>query len=159
MALGHLLAEGHDDGAAGARESVHNVSSQETGGTEDGRGMASQRAAAACNADYGLAGAGDGDVLLDATAGLDGERDGGFGEAIKQPGRGPSVGHCGVSGEVWQDCQWLAWLRCSESLYRCCGWRSQVACQPGKDRSCGAFRGETTTMDIYLSTCSLRCRK
>lgn len=113
MALGHLLAEGHDDGASCARESVDDVSAQEAGGTEDGGGVAAERAAAASNADYGLAGASDGNVLLDAAAGGGVERDGGFGEAVEQPGRGPSVGHCGVcagerSGEVcagqWHAC-------------------------------------------------------
>jgi hypothetical protein len=107
MALGHLLAEGHHDGASLARESVDNVSSQESGGSEHGRRVSSQRAAAASGPEYGLAGAGNGDILLDAATGLLWQRDGGFGE---KPGGRPAGEHC-ESGEWLPGRQWL----CSSS--------------------------------------------
>lgn len=118
MALGHLLAEGHDDGASCARKPVDDISAQEAGGTEDSGSVATQRAAAARDADYGLAGACDGDVLLDAAARLDGERDGGFGEAIEQARRGPSVGHCGVRVERSRGTVNGTWKACDASLYQ-----------------------------------------
>ena len=107
MALGHLLAVGDHDGASCACQTVDNVSSQESSGTEDGRRVSSQRAAAASGPEYGLAGARDGDILLDAAAGLLRQGDGGFGE---EPGGGPASNHC-ESGEWLTASQWL----CSSS--------------------------------------------
>lgn len=101
MALAHLLAEGHHDGTSCASESVHDISSQEPSGTEDGGCVATQRAATAGDANNRLAGACDGNVL-EVAAGLDGEGRGGLGQAGEQPGRRAEdhIGGVWRSGEV-----------------------------------------------------------